>query len=748
MRILASWGAGWLSGRLGSIEIPKMVANLLIMKQVQPSACVAGSRWSPQRLAMAGWMLFAAWGHAQTNSYKGPSGEDWLAKDQSIPTLAPEQQVWVRAPAGTFPMGARPGPDCLQPADPIQAFNAYRDTTVLADEYQGPHWDEAPVHSVTLGAPFELGARPVTGAEFSRYKPEHRKEYEAVGKIWDPHAPVVLVNWEEATDYCRWLTEQDRKEGRLAADLEYRLPTEAEWEYVAQRAQAEGREFAETGDHGDWCLDWWAPYADTPETDPVGPEKGTIRVYRGMRNSRGAKRITDRGGTLPADRMSDVSFRLARAKKGFRGTFRPPEPVARVFQEVNQKKFDWKPAKTEPPFFSGAGGEYISRQQKKAMSLPYWGRHHVPSITWCDNGDLLATVMTAPNDGSGQMAILLTRRRAGQEQWDPPARFFILPDREICAAILYHDRDGTIHHYSSLGPSDGMNFKAVRRVSHDHGATWSQPEIVSFWPFSDFPKNSFRRGDHRFAWIQLDLMEGVGGSLVMARDTLGQAFGTAYFKSTDHGRNWHEITRTGWQADRLGKDGGQAGWAAGWHAPLMIGADGSLRAIGRTDSKGDIHGHAPLSVSTDGGKTWTYGPSGFPGLSSAQRPVIRRLLDGSWLAVWFTDSSERSIKRKDPEGLRIRDASGKERRVYGSLTALSFDDGQTWKYHKLLPLVGPWEPFWAQFQYHQKPQSDVTGYFSVTQTPDGIIHLINTHRYCSFNPAWLKEPMPALSSPR
>lgn len=45
--------------------------------------------------------------------------------------------------------------------------------------------------------------------------------------------PINNVSWFDATDFCRWLSEQERKAGRIGAKDRYRLPTSTEWSAAA-----------------------------------------------------------------------------------------------------------------------------------------------------------------------------------------------------------------------------------------------------------------------------------------------------------------------------------------------------------------------------------------------------------------------------------------------------------------------------------------------------------------------------------
>jgi len=55
--------------------------------------------------------------------------------------------------------------------------------------------------------------------------------------------PVVCVSYQDMKAFCRWLTDRERKAGRLSGQLEVRLPTEAEWAYACRGGSQESHYF-------------------------------------------------------------------------------------------------------------------------------------------------------------------------------------------------------------------------------------------------------------------------------------------------------------------------------------------------------------------------------------------------------------------------------------------------------------------------------------------------------------------------
>lgn len=55
--------------------------------------------------------------------------------------------------------------------------------------------------------------------------------------------PVVCVSYQDMKSFCRWLTENEQRAGRLSKALEIRLPTEAEWAYACRGGSEESHYF-------------------------------------------------------------------------------------------------------------------------------------------------------------------------------------------------------------------------------------------------------------------------------------------------------------------------------------------------------------------------------------------------------------------------------------------------------------------------------------------------------------------------
>ena len=84
--------------------------------------------------------------------------------------------------------------------------------------------------AVTLTKSFGLGKYEVTQGQWKSVM--NTEPWGGKGDIKaDKDCPATHVSWDDATEFCKKLTNLERKAGKLKADEEYRLPTAAEWEY-------------------------------------------------------------------------------------------------------------------------------------------------------------------------------------------------------------------------------------------------------------------------------------------------------------------------------------------------------------------------------------------------------------------------------------------------------------------------------------------------------------------------------------
>ena len=67
----------------------------------------------------------------------------------------------------------------------------------------------------------------------------------------DLNRPVEQVGWDDATNYCAHLTQQEQAAGRLPSGWVYRLPTESEWEYACRAGTTTAFQLWECDSWGD-----------------------------------------------------------------------------------------------------------------------------------------------------------------------------------------------------------------------------------------------------------------------------------------------------------------------------------------------------------------------------------------------------------------------------------------------------------------------------------------------------------------
>ena len=206
------------------------------------------------------------------------------------------------------------------------------------------HEDEYPLHNVTLND-YYIGQTEVT-----------QELWKAVmgsvpGSYKNAKYPVGGVSWLECQQFITKLNEMTGEN--------FRLPTEAEWEYAA-RGSSGAKEclyagsntldnvawyngnssirphevatkipnqlalYDMSGNAMEWCSDWYGAYSSDAQTNPTGPAEGTLRVCRGGGWGYGSDlcRVSCRNSFAPSNSMNEnLGLRLVwEPKNTFDGT--------------------------------------------------------------------------------------------------------------------------------------------------------------------------------------------------------------------------------------------------------------------------------------------------------------------------------------------------------------------------------------------------------------------------------------------
>ncbi len=194
--------------------------------------------------------------------------------------------------------------------------------------------DEKPVHSVTL-SDYYIGETEVTQELWRAVMGSNPSYFSG-----NPQRPVEYVSWNDCKEF---ITKLNRLTGK-----NFRLPTEAEWEYAARGGnKSKGYKYSGSNTIGnvawyynnsnstthdvktktpnelgiydmsgnvyEWCEDWKGSYSSGSQTNPTGPSSGSLRVLRGGSWLSGAElcRVSLRDDYFPGGGLNYLGFRLA-----------------------------------------------------------------------------------------------------------------------------------------------------------------------------------------------------------------------------------------------------------------------------------------------------------------------------------------------------------------------------------------------------------------------------------------------------
>ncbi len=288
----------------------------------------------------------------------------------NIELLTVQQAYWAsRPPLVLSPLGSQ-----------LKLFRPDATFTLGAPRRQPGRRANEGERSVQLERPFYIGIHEVTNEEFRSWKSDHSSRAFLGQSLDIKEQPVVQVNWQDAATFCNWLS---HREGLPLFYIEengfitgfnidshgYRLPTEAEWAWVAKIDEqgnalmfpwgtdlypptTTSANYADSsavyllnftlrnyddgfavsaktgsfkpnskdiydmsGNVAEWTHDYYSSQSSRgpAELDPTGPAQGNRHVIRGASwalASRSELRLSYRDGGM--DGRMDVGFRIAR----------------------------------------------------------------------------------------------------------------------------------------------------------------------------------------------------------------------------------------------------------------------------------------------------------------------------------------------------------------------------------------------------------------------------------------------------
>ncbi|MBL8801221.1 MAG: formylglycine-generating enzyme family protein [Planctomycetes bacterium] len=248
-------------------------------------------------------------------------GNPWAVGDKAF------VQSWYRDPSAVktsnlsnaveFTLRAPPPTPCVS-AIPGMVVIPAGTFTQGSDAPSGPPYygqlDDPVVRQVTISYCFWMGATEVRAVQYARLMGVNPSYFPGANK------PVERVSWFDAQAYCAALTTEQAALGNVPAGYQFRLPTEAEWEYacragtttefnvgdqllcgearfgysyhsnsgcvsfkplpVASYAPNAWGLYDMHGNVGEWCLDSYTGYPAGAVTDPF-VTGGQHRVFRG-----------------------------------------------------------------------------------------------------------------------------------------------------------------------------------------------------------------------------------------------------------------------------------------------------------------------------------------------------------------------------------------------------------------------------------------------------------------------------------